>query len=386
MKNLQLRSLTVAFMTFLMVSIGGCEKKPTTEPTEIQTQFPETRPETPLFVASLEDSLAFFQQGEDALALAIQSAEQLALSTQTFLSNPSEATLEETQLLWLESVMDYRRFTLWRHLGLVAPSTFTRLNRLDYQISGYPIQPGFLDKFGEYQFSGLVNDISFPITKENLIHRHGITDLSEVVLGYHAIEFMLFNTDGARMPSDFQVVTEINAKLRERGFEDVKELPRNRRRDLLYHQTTLLIEDLKQLHNIWRGEVDSVVSRWQSLGDEEESHTTLKLFESGLTEILIELGELAQKKSETLKVSPQIMQQSFVFKQRYMRESLRSIQAGTLILDESIKTQIAESIAEAIHLTEQTDLSEEVSESDHWNEVFAKIKVASDALNLSNSN
>lgn len=200
----------------------------------ILTGCSETAPDNPDRPATTVENLAVSPVDAATVATAFRTnskAANLELLTEIgalmpslekFLAAPSEANLQNLQDRWLSAHLAYSR----AHFGLLT-------NRdtdpdLLFRIDAWPIQPGFIDNLEGYPESGIVFDETLEITSANLLVQHGITDREEVVLGFHALELLLFT----RSVSDFEAGTSV--------FHD-------RRRNLLQLIGQQLIEDVELL-------------------------------------------------------------------------------------------------------------------------------------------
>ncbi|MFT5083655.1 MAG: putative iron-regulated protein, partial [Lentisphaeria bacterium] len=184
---------------FLLLCLSSCDKlglepKATNTPTNIDTLSD---------VEINQASEKLFAAGAQAIEETILSAKTLNEHVLAFLDQPQQGSLETAQESWLAVALAYQKFAYARQFGLLQPDIFAQLNKLDYHIGSYPIQPGFIDAFGPYKYSGLVFDAGLPITRESLAHQQGLTDIEEVVLGIYAIDFMLYNVDGRRRSEDY---------------------------------------------------------------------------------------------------------------------------------------------------------------------------------------
>ncbi len=362
----------------LLLFLWSCEKHTSNAPLKAKPEQPGKSVALPQI--SQEQINRLFESGKSAVTTSTASAKELQSGIKSFLSSPSDANLKKAQASWLKATLDYRKFYLFRHIGLVEPEKFSVLNRLDYQISGYPIQPGFIDAFGEYKYSGLVHDVSFPITPESLTHQHGLTDLADIVLGLHAIEFMLFNVGDKRNIEDFKAIPSLPPEMRERGFEKTTELPNNRRRDLLGQQSEILSVDLHKLDKHLLGKKSNAANTiFLSLGTLQQINTIHKAMESSLTNIMIEIGEFTQANDDGQQISTQIQIQDFKVKQRYLNAAINSVLQGTPLVVSSAGPAIQNALNKADNLTKVSELGEK-PETDHWREVFSAMKDASDHL------
>ncbi|MFN3712193.1 MAG: imelysin family protein [Alcanivoracaceae bacterium] len=112
------------------------------------------------------------------------------------------------------------------------------------RVDGFPILPGYIDGLEQWPDSGIVHDISLPLTRESLLAQQGITAQEETSLGFQVVAFLLYGEpEHPRQPVDFTRITEV--------AEDepltVEEQPANRRRSYLSLATTVLVEDLQAL-------------------------------------------------------------------------------------------------------------------------------------------
>ncbi len=340
--------------------------------------------------AKIKQAEQMFISGREALNAALESSKTLTQGIEAFLRSPTQDNLNQAQALWMRATIEYRGFNFFRHIGLVEPSIFARINRLDYQISGFPIHPGFLDTYGPYKYSGLIHDISFPISEESLINLHGLTDLGDIVLGLYAIEFLLFNAGEARDINDFTKVTSINSTLKERGFEQIEEIPNNRRRKLLTQQTKILQKNIRQLAESWNGDKKTSAQRlWKKIEELKRLNIIQRATKSILTELMIEIGELNSAEIENTRMPPGIYNAQFSEQQKFIHLALRSIQQGAAILESTTESDITESLNKAIQLTQpeksgtkkakQSKQSKQ-SKKEYWREVFSAVKNSSDAI------
>ncbi|MFL0800655.1 MAG: hypothetical protein K6L80_09420 [Agarilytica sp.] len=362
------------------LAITGCsEKTPSTHTGEVQSDT--TRPATPFAQIDDEKASLVFIQGTEALKATRASAKTLTEAINHFLSAPTDEHLKNAQKHWTSATIEYRRFSFFRHLGLVEPSSFATLNRLDYQIYGYPIQPGFIDTFGQYKYSGLVHDIGFPITEESLVNQHGLTDLADIVLGFYAIEFLLFNSGKERKASDFTQIVSISKTLKERGFETLEEIPNNRRRKLLNEQAKILSSDLKSIEKYWSDPTGGFQKKWQTFNHQKRIDTILSALVSSLTQVMIEIGELNQEAGTNTHVSPGIYSANIDDKKKFIHYAVASIKSGNALLVSDTTQETEALLDQALSLTSGNIQQEDSSEKELWRTVFASIKSASDHLN-----
>ena len=158
---------------------------------------PDTTPPR-LDVTKAHVSLAALQalsltQGRGLLS----SVENLHGSIEDFLQLPDGERQETAQTAWRSAHEAFVSFTGLPLMNLPEPA--------HYQLDAWPIEPGYLDTLAAYPDSGLISYLTVDISLESLRDQHGFTDVTEVSLGFHAFELLIF----AREPKDFVTQTTI---------------------------------------------------------------------------------------------------------------------------------------------------------------------------------
>ena len=243
--------LLVYVNLLLLLATSSCSQKEapthdTTSEPDIQTKQVNDAPQYSLTANAL------WLKGQVALDNALQSADTLATVTQTLLSKPTDKHLRTAQTAWHNLADKLQTFFVYTHLSSLAPKQYGALASHHFNIAAWPVQPGFLDGFGPYPFSGIVNDVGIPLTLDTLRAQHGMTDDSDVSLGTYAIEFLLFGERNLRGHLTLRKVSALGEEMKKRGYTSAAELPFNRRRALLALQTDALIQDLNLLAQYWQ--------------------------------------------------------------------------------------------------------------------------------------
>lgn len=70
-----------------------------------------------------------------------------------------------------------------------------------YQLDAWPIQPGYIDAVEHYPNSGIVNDITVDLSIESMRDQHGFSDVEEIILGFHPLEYLIFS----KLATDYQM-------------------------------------------------------------------------------------------------------------------------------------------------------------------------------------
>ena len=107
----------------------------------------------------------------------------MAAQINQFLVEPNQENLLLAQAAWQSAHENFLK---------LKPALLNDKDQLISRIDAWPIQPGFLDSLPDYPATGIVNDLSVEISVEELLHQHGITSDDEVSLGYHGLEYLLF--------------------------------------------------------------------------------------------------------------------------------------------------------------------------------------------------
>jgi Imelysin len=237
----------------LFVMITGCDKKETT-----QTVTPEPTPPAAPEVrdvkveASIEPTINPLNQLiEQQLLQALDSGRKLQDATARLLTIPDFPNMAEAQSAWDEAAKDIEALSLLNHIAAETESSGYLFQRTLRNLNSWPIEPGYLDTYGEHPYSGLVFEVGMPLSAEMLRNQHGLTSANDVTLGIYAIEFILFGENNNRGPLLFLPLTNLTDKDKAGGYKEVSELPRNRRRQLLQLQTELLVSDLSTLQQEW---------------------------------------------------------------------------------------------------------------------------------------
>ena len=205
--------------------------------------------------AYLDQILIDYRQAQD-------SAEALRQSVVGLLDNPSDSTLAQARQSWLTAHDDYAATTLHGYFLQALPARNTSgvsmdlaMERLHYQMDYWPILAGYVDYLADYPDSGLVGDMTVPLSREAIIQQHGVFDLSEVLLGFHPLEFLLWGepvsaAPGQRPWSDYLEETQLTSEQAADGLQ-LTQLTNNRRRQLLNLVSDLLVKDIEAARQLW---------------------------------------------------------------------------------------------------------------------------------------
>lgn len=121
-----------------------------------------------------------------------------------------------------------------------SPQLAAMLQRVD----PFPILPGYIDGLQQWPDSGIVNDVSLPLSRESLLGQQGISAQEEVSVGFQVVGFLLFGEPDA--PRTVLALSAVHTAPEESPLT-VEEQPENRRRSYLALASALLVEDLLAL-------------------------------------------------------------------------------------------------------------------------------------------
>lgn len=281
--------------------LAGCEPEVAhDQPTTVVDSAPE-----PARLIAEEATAHLWLEGNNALDKCVKHSTTLANHIQQFLANPTTENLQATHHVWQNTALAYNAFYFFSQLRITEPQVFAPLGKYWFAISAHPIQPGYLDYFGPYPYSGLVHDIDVPVSTETLRHQQGMTDAEDVVLGLYAIEFMLFGEDEKRPASDYNAVTTLDLTLQQAGYKTPEETPNNRRRELLKLQTELLQKDTLDLQQAWNATgVNSMRLEWDELTPSTKRMITMKTIERTLTQLLLQTASTSAKYDDVTHTAP----------------------------------------------------------------------------------
>jgi len=125
----------------------------------------------------------------------IESSNKLVSSLRAdksnFLANPTAINLSVLRANLTSAHQALQRSAWLAMLAEASPDLFSRHKAIWGKVDQWPYEPGFIDSYGAYRFSGIVNDTVLELNEKSLRAQHMITDDAEVILGYHSIDVLL---------------------------------------------------------------------------------------------------------------------------------------------------------------------------------------------------
>lgn len=316
----------ITSVTLLCIS---CDKNETpTLAAKANTPKPQN-----LLTVTPTHSESFWLEGKKQLTALKQQSQKLHASVDVLLSNPSPSTLQAAQTAWRHTENHLTPLTFYFQLADASPHYFKTLYTISKNIDGHPIQPGYLDGFGEYPYSGIVHDIGFELSTVSLRQQNRAMDDEETLLGMYAIEYILFGENN-RLSDDFLMRDTLSDKQQKAGLLTPQEIPANRRNTLLGLQIRLLLEDIKTLESLWAEPTDpktaSLLQTWDTLSANNKSTVLTSTIETNIATLVLNIADMMQTLNNSSEDSRTITSKLTVLSMHLDT----SIQALTLLLPE----------------------------------------------------
>jgi putative iron-regulated protein len=178
-----------------------------------------------------------------AYAEAVAGAGELRRVVREFLASPSDPTLARARSAWVANSDAYCRTEVFRFSGgpIDDVHPVTGAQGPEGRINAWPIDEAYLDYVVGSPRAGLIADTRVPIAESTLVLRNAADDETQVTLGIHAIEFLLWGQDRSREGPGNRPYTDF--------------LPgdpvRERRRACLSLMVELLVRDLTRVAEEW---------------------------------------------------------------------------------------------------------------------------------------
>lgn len=267
--------------------LGGCLVAPVLAASETVAAT-ATRPPADSLLAALH---GYARTAFAGYSEAVRGLEALQAAVDTLLARPSRASLAGAREAWIACRDDYSRTEALRFSGGPIDDAQGREGR----INGWPIDEAFLDYVHGQPGAGLIADRRVAIDETSLVGRNMRDDDTQVTLGYHAIEFLLWGQDrradgpGARPFTDYLAGDPV----------------RDRRRACLKLVLELLLRDVRSVRDAWDpgrgGDLNAFLAAEPvgNLGRALSGPATLAAFELGSERIGVPLSSGEQEDEES---------------------------------------------------------------------------------------
>lgn len=164
----------------------------------------------------------------------------------SFVASPSATTLQTTKDAWLDAREPYGQTEVYRFYE----GPIDAEGGPEGDLNAWPLDESFIDYTRDDATSGIINDLTVTIDATTLRSKNEEDGVeTNVSIGYHAIEFLLWGQDDA----DASLKTSGS-----RSFTDYTTAANaDRRGEYLKVCATLLVEDLQTLTEAWKSGDDS---------------------------------------------------------------------------------------------------------------------------------
>jgi putative iron-regulated protein len=185
---------------------------------------------------------AYAQLAAESYAQAAAESERLKRAVDEFLKTPSDTALNEARAIWVNARPAWLRTLAFRFAqGPVDATDAKNSASPARRIDAWPIDDAAIDYVEANPTAGLVNDTKVALTREELLKRAQVDGRPGAVLGWHAIEFLLWGQDLAAYGTGQRPFTDFLAG----------QVNNDRRRTYLKLATDQLVDDLKSLAAAW---------------------------------------------------------------------------------------------------------------------------------------
>ncbi len=181
---------------------------------------------------------AFFQAAKETALESGTIVDRLKRAVAAFIEQPDQANLEVCRDAWLQLHNLFLGLDYFFYDALKSKE----LHALAFNIHAWPLAPGFIDSLPEYPAGGIVSDLTLNLSKATLRGQQAATSSEDIILGLHAVEYLLWQ----RPLADFQPVFELSEQQMKDGLL-IQDLINNRRRRVLELITEILTDDLHSL-------------------------------------------------------------------------------------------------------------------------------------------
>jgi Imelysin len=235
--------LMVALIVALIVALMGCDKHVGQLP-EDQSNNNQQRQLDQKSSTRKQGLPAGFKSSASAqLGQFHQLSTQLHQAVNQFLQDHSDENWQSLKAQWIAAHEQWHLCDFFFAPIREFQTMYSALRAPINNIHSAPVTAGYLDSIEGYPFSGLVNDITVPISAQAIADQHQRFDEEEVAVGLHVIEFFLWG----KTISDYDTSTiDVNTT-----GTDLKNHPVTRRRQYLSVLAQHLENDANDISHKW---------------------------------------------------------------------------------------------------------------------------------------
>ncbi len=208
---------------------------------DVPDSYALTTDDPAAYTYDAEDEIAAYVRGvRSTYAAATDQVRELADAVGSLLADPTDATMAAAREAWVAARPAYLLTEAYRFYD--GP-----IEAIEGEINSWPINEAFIDYVEGKPDAGMINATDKDISIVNLLLANQVTDETDVTLGWHAVEFLLWGQDmdangpGARPVSDYVPGSTAN----------------DRRRAYLRIATDRLVADIGRLVSAWDAESEA---------------------------------------------------------------------------------------------------------------------------------
>lgn len=182
---------------------------------------------------------------------ALEDAKELQIAIERFTSNPNVSSHESAKYAWLNSRESYGQTETFRFMDGPIDNT----NGPEGNLNAWPLDEAYIDYVYDVAThsivnNGLIADSTFEITTANLKSVNEDGGETNISIGYHALEFLLWGQDLNYDPvSNSSNNFDVSGQ---RTYSDYSTEPfADRRKKYLNVTAQILVDDLTYLVNAW---------------------------------------------------------------------------------------------------------------------------------------
>lgn len=359
----------VFFYKFVLVAAlllaSACSHKPPPSPSSVGSEGAQ--------IASATGVDNVWQQERRRLQIALQSTEALGDAVAHLLDAPNEQNHAAAKVAWFTTMHNLEQSALLRFIGPGASSPFNAITATYQKLTSWPIEAGFLDGFGQHPTSGIVFDLSVPLTEEELRNQHQRTAANEASLGIYAVGVMLFGAENKRSADEFQPQYTLTHGHRSDGYQSPAELPNSRRRALLKLQVALLNKDLNELSQLFDAtEPDSPATHFRAMPPEQREALWRTAAAAMLVEQLLAVGQ-HQSSANPIPQLKEHLWNNQLLARRLSAQLMGLSNSAEFLSDQNDPTKLTEQALQAVAAL-QPLINDETTTDRQWQEIYRNLR------------
>lgn len=179
----------------------GCDQPEKPQTADLGSAVAVSAPATASWPGAPDFVARFLDLRQLAAIRLRQDVGELCTAVQQLTRTPEPAALEQARSGWKNA---HAAYLAWQVFDFGFRDRKHALRQAQ-QLDAWPIMAGYIDSTAEHPRSGIVYDTTVMLDLDNLLEQHQLTDASEVSVGFHALEFLLWGEaeEGRRSAANF---------------------------------------------------------------------------------------------------------------------------------------------------------------------------------------